>query len=449
MSSHLPLRQRNGTVLQSGIPKYAPEARPGRAAGLQLKGVVVATYVIDDPSHPRAQSDQAAPEPVAVYCDVLVYSNMPGMRWRAVSQCLVLQKRGGLHDGEVWKPKASTIDTTGNPLDYEVASNPADFDGDHVLIGFMNDNLNEPIIMGGIPHPSSDVGASPDEAPARRRLRLRLADGDPNLVKHHGTVYGVESSGDFTVDSRFANDGTLDAAGDGKETDPPTSATNAPALGSQTFQLPLDPETTETNYTRHKIAFYDMSDPTNPSEKVAMTFHKEKWDLTFTDSGMNVVVDDAVDRVKITTAAGLQFLVDGQSGLIELGAEGASDFISLNSKVQAELSRIKGDINTLADALARHRHPQEMYFLPLIPNPGVPIGECTPAPIIYGPPSGPFLNLISNAEPQKANAPIDEDAGPGQFVLPDVPPNPDRISGLFPDASDPGDTASAVGTLSG
>lgn len=60
-----PIRTGSGTLLQSGIPKRSAPFGLLRARGLLLRGVVTATYVVDDPNHPTADD-----EPVAVYATV-------------------------------------------------------------------------------------------------------------------------------------------------------------------------------------------------------------------------------------------------------------------------------------------------------------------------------------------------------------------------------------------
>jgi hypothetical protein len=130
-------------------------------------------------------------------------------------QVLVSQDRGGLHRDSVWKPKATSKDITGGSLNVNTASNPAMFDGDHVLVGFYDDNLNTPIILRGIPHPSADVGN--EDKTAGHRLRLKLADGDPEFVKHKGAFYGIDDSGDFVIDLREAYAGDTDASGNEPE----------------------------------------------------------------------------------------------------------------------------------------------------------------------------------------------------------------------------------------
>lgn len=393
---HRPIKTRSGALLQSGTPKKPMVARPLRARGLQLKGVVMATYVLDDPNHFQLDGRTGRDRAVGVYCDVLCYSNIPGMRWRMLPRCMVLQ-RAGMHDGEIWKPKASTMDITGNELDADGGGNPANFDGDHVLISFVNDNLNEPIIEGAIPHPGLDTGN--EESQHRRRVGLRQVDGSPRFYKNHGTYFGVDDNGNWVLDTRYAHDGKL--KDDGKEPDPPTDG-----KGAQTISLPLDAE-----YT---IKFYDMSDPENPEEKVVSEFVKNKWRVKFVDSGLELLVDD-------------------ENNIIELGEEGSSEKATIDSSLQSELSRIKGDIDLLAEQVTKTRMPLPEFPFPVI---FIDMVETFKQPLAYVP--GKVTNLRTGNPPGPNHAPLDAAAGDGEYVI-QLDPNK---AGIYDGGSDVNDTHS-------
>ncbi|NIR15124.1 MAG: hypothetical protein GWN86_14760, partial [Desulfobacterales bacterium] len=141
----------------------------------------MATYVTDDPNHPKALD--LLNRPSAVYCDVLTYNSIPGRRWAGFKKVLVSQDQGGLHDEKLWVPRATKTNLFGT-LNEGEGANPADMDGDHVLIGFMNDSLNEPIILKALPHPAKDLGN--DLYPVGKRLKLKRVDGNPDFIKHNG-----------------------------------------------------------------------------------------------------------------------------------------------------------------------------------------------------------------------------------------------------------------------
>lgn len=251
----------SGAVLQAGLPTSAMPWQG--SAGLLLRGVVVATYVSDADGHPYADYS-----PVAVYCDVLTYSSVPGVRWQLFNTCLVTQETGGMQQGHIWKPRAATLDVTGNPLNVSRATNPADLDGDHVLVGFLDNSLNNPIILRGIPHPAIDAGHGQDEV-LGARMKLTVADGDPDFRKHHGAFFGISDAGDMVVDLARAHAGALQD--DGSEPDPPQDG----SAGNLKINI-------EQNAQR-LLSLLDMSDPTNPTAVLTELLQLAGYTLDFMD----------------------------------------------------------------------------------------------------------------------------------------------------------------------
>lgn len=274
-----------GTRIQAGIPSRV--ARPERsAAGLLLRGVVVATYVSDEGGHPQEGREGELDQPLAVYCDVLVYPSIPGQRLFALKHAVVAQDVAGVHRGRIWKPRAATIDTSGNSLDQ--TSNPALLDGDHVLVGFLNDNFDQPVILKSLPHPIMDAGHEIPEKELGKRMKLKVTDGDPDFFKHHGVYYGVSDIGSFIVDTTWANDGEL--AVDGSEAVPPVDG-----KGGQNFRLP--------QHASYDLVFYDMSNPAVPVEVMKLTVDKDKLHLKVTQGETLKVEEDGVDA-KLTLGNG-------------------------------------------------------------------------------------------------------------------------------------------------
>jgi hypothetical protein len=197
-----------------------------------LRGCVVATYVVDDPSIDPNTPPYMGETPRVVYCDVMCYTTIPGQRFIYLQKALVAQPRGGLHNGKVWKPRAAKIDITGEQFVPTGASNPGNWDGDHVIVGFLDDMLNQPVVLYGIPHPAQDFGNEND--PVGQRLALKVADGDPDFHKHYGSYYGLDDKGDFVVDLQGAYTGP-DYQPDGKEPDPPGDG----SVGNVKIRLPV------------------------------------------------------------------------------------------------------------------------------------------------------------------------------------------------------------------
>lgn len=273
-----PKFNRAGARLQAGIPRQPMGYNVYDTGGLLTRGVVVATYVYDNPNHPATDKSEDEPDmPVSVVCDVLVYSDIPNVRWGFLPGCIVSQDRAGLHSGRIWKPKAATVTISGTDFNVEDGpTEPADLDGDHVLIGFIDQNRNIPIILRSLPHPVRDPGKNEDGT--GRRLQLKEVDGDPDYWKHHGTFYGVADNGDFIVDSSFANDGSLEEGG--AEPAPPTDG-----KGSQRFKLEFNAE--------HEIQLLDMADPTAPVVKASLKLNKDCLDLQYEGASLKVALQDA------------------------------------------------------------------------------------------------------------------------------------------------------------
>jgi hypothetical protein len=251
---------------------------------------------------------------------------MPNQRFNMLKQVLVSQEKSGLHHGGEWRPRASTQDITdaSTKLDADQASNPANLNGDHVLVGFIDGSFNTPVVLRSIPHPSNDIGN--DDKELGQRLKLKVVDGDPYFQKHHGSFFGVSDDGDFIADTTFANEGSTDA--EGIEPDPPIDG-----KGSQSFKLPQD--------GTYKIQLLDMSNPSSPSVVNEVVITKDK---------------------------------------IKLGSDSAGDQASLDSKVQTELTRIATELKALTIVFNTHTS-LDTYIFPLIPLPAPPVPVAPVAPL--------------------------------------------------------------------
>jgi len=272
-----------GTRIQAGTPVRAINS-DRRTYGLLVRGVVMATYVSDSPGHPlEAQADDSTMAPTAVYCDVLAFPSVPGQRWHYLRQVLVSQPTGGMHRGRVWKPRATTVDTSGTPVGDQTA-NPAHMDGDHVLVGFLDDNFGQPVILRGLPHPQVDEG-NPGTL-AGQHMKLVDGDGDPDFIRHHGVYYGVDDLGNYSCDTRWANDGRL--AADGHESLPPKLGDAAPeTLGNQSIDLPSE--------SKHQVSLWDMSTPDAPVEVMRFSVDKGKVHVMVTGGETLTVEEDGID----------------------------------------------------------------------------------------------------------------------------------------------------------
>jgi hypothetical protein len=204
MATNQPVPLRSGGLLQSGISRE-PATAPGPYHGV-VRGVVTATYVTDSPDHPMAQ---AGASPTCVYADVLVYGCLgPGSRFFFLPGAIVAQPSGGLQKGAIYKPRATSRLLSGKTLSDVTPQDVSQMDGDHVLVSFLEGHRNQPVIIGGLPHPSRDAGNN-KALPAGQRQQLKVVDGDPSFWKHHGAYFGVDDGGNFVVDTSLGNSGGL------------------------------------------------------------------------------------------------------------------------------------------------------------------------------------------------------------------------------------------------
>ena len=287
-------------IKQSGI-QWRPVDKPHEAMQINklLRGVVVATYLLDDANHPYAAGSPTLAKPTAVYCDVLCYSNVNGMKWAAIPKAMVLQDKGNMHSGRVWKPKASTMDVTGILFSADGICNPANFDGDHVLVGFMDGLQNQPIILGGVPHPSRDLGN--ENRSAGHRTYLKTTDGDPDFFKHHGTYYGIDDTGAFVVNTTMANNGQI--LPDGTEAPPPVDGS-----GVQAHYLPQD--------ATHRIEFDDMTNPDAPVPVSFQNIVKALYELSLDQAQAVFTIAQAALELKL--GLGATFKVENKDALAKL-----------------------------------------------------------------------------------------------------------------------------------
>lgn len=345
-----------GTRIQSGTPRTMPNPKR-RANGLLLRGVVTNTYVIDSDGHPAEDYDDAH-KPTAVYCDVLVLPSISGQRYFGIKKVLVAQDVQGLHRGRIWKPRPAKLDWL-DGLDINGGSDPAYIDGDHVLVGFMNDSLDQPVILKSLPHPSLDLGREDFEIGTR--MKLTEADKDPDLTRHHGVFWGVDDLGNWIQDSTFGNDGSLDDQG--KEADPPTDGTK----GNQTVNLPMD--------SKFTINLMDMSDPKNPAPKVTIEVAKGGETVDIKDPGGKWVLKVAEGTNTLTLEK-----ADADAKLtLGDGAVHAAIFEHLQTWWDTQ-------VKPKLDAFDAHQH-LNTYIAPLIPAPGppVPVTPVPPSPTITAP----------------------------------------------------------------
>lgn len=207
MTRYAPTPTVGGGVIPGGLPKgVMPQS--GKANGLNVRGVVLVLTGFGEPSPPL----QAAQ---AVYASVLCYG-----RLRCVlPRVLVTQPHGGPQSGRIGGIRPSSIAIgEGGALNPDFAS-PADCDGSHVIVSFLDDDLALPYISAVIPHPKVDLGHDASDDVGDRLAVSSEEAATPLLDKHNGAWWGVTAEGEWVFDlekvhlGRLQPDGTEPAAG--------------------------------------------------------------------------------------------------------------------------------------------------------------------------------------------------------------------------------------------
>lgn len=284
----------SGAVLQTGMrPKTVTPPNP---MGLLMRGVVVATYVTDDPQNPY---NTAKTTPYAVYCDVLTYGPAAGGTPTLVTKAIVSQERAGIQDGSIWRPRAATLDVSGQPLSL-AHSNLMDLDGDHVLLGFIDGTYQTPVILRSLPHPQADVGQSQAEPSHGQPMRLKQVDGAPDLDKHLGVVHGVDARANFVVRTLYANDGSLTAKG------AQPAPAQSPEMGNVVLQMHAQ--------AQRLSQWLDMGTPASPAEVLREVLSLSQYHLQFAQQAAHWSVSDRTGNTLEAKGGGAQATVQVGDG---------------------------------------------------------------------------------------------------------------------------------------
>jgi len=196
-------------MIPGGFPKRF--GAPERIQAVAVRAVVLQVEAVDE-------QDPVLGPRAAVYCRVLTYATNPDLRGRVIPRVLVTYPTAGLHDGDVWLPRPSTRTARGFTAGDLSGISPAELDGDHVVVAFLEGNPTQPYLQRALPHPNADARAlSGAERWGGQRLRPVNADAAaPGVdwhpargVRHAGAFFGVDGAGNFVVDLREAHGGAL------------------------------------------------------------------------------------------------------------------------------------------------------------------------------------------------------------------------------------------------
>lgn len=184
--------------------KGRPRVPPGRnAAGVIHRGVVLKVYTPDDPQIAVGRFGFDPSANPGVTCDVQLIDRRSNTVLKNVP---ILTQSAGLNDYEEWHPQ-DTAQAIGQPLTKTVTENPAgptrgeDMVGDWVVVAYLANDLNQPVIIGQLPHPKTNSRPS-FTALTQYKWRRFL----------RGISIGVTAGGDVELDLSTASDGTLDPA---------------------------------------------------------------------------------------------------------------------------------------------------------------------------------------------------------------------------------------------
>lgn len=201
------------------------QGRARTANGLMVRGVVMKTYLPDDPQAAARENDRpfAGAALSAVLCDVLVID--PEFK-TYLKDVPVMTPSGGLNDHEIWVPRPSSTDLDTGNLKFSLEGSTGDtsaahnMDGDQVVVGFLGNDANQPVIIGQFVHPKTNRRPSATDATQYKwRKYVR------------GMDLGVTDDGNALIDLSKANTGTITP--DGSE----TPAAGAGGSGNMTMTM--------------------------------------------------------------------------------------------------------------------------------------------------------------------------------------------------------------------
>ncbi len=180
----------DGNIRQAGVKGPARHNEHlDNAQGFITRAVVLATYFTEEDSRNGFVEGKQR----TVSCDVRTY----GRHMRELFKVPVLQKEQGLFDEDIYIPRHARQHIDGGDMlgraSEKSPPTPAEkLDGDHVLIGFLDNDPQQPVVLPFVmPHPRSNY------AP-------KAVDGRIRRIRHNGTSMEFDKNGNFTIDARGA-----------------------------------------------------------------------------------------------------------------------------------------------------------------------------------------------------------------------------------------------------
>ena len=183
--------------------------------GALLRGQVVAVYAPDDSSAARSPGTKGFTGKYSPWlCDIQIVEN----QYRSIlPRVPIMTMAFGVTDMVQWKPRASTIDLRdGTSIQLEDSTSglgtPAhEQDGDWVVVAFLDNDTNKPVIIGQLPHSQTLNPISVNDDPQYKwQARVR------------GNLIGIQDGGQIDIDATNQTTGTVETDGTesgGKQSD--------------------------------------------------------------------------------------------------------------------------------------------------------------------------------------------------------------------------------------
>lgn len=188
---YAPKRLANGVVIPGGLdqrPRNTP--LPLDASKGPYRAIVTNVYSSVDPQSFRRKS---------IECDLItVKGNV------AIYHATVMQKNHGLNSADLWFPRPSSKTVSGAPLDTDTLY--GDYDGDIVLVDFIEGESDFPVVLGALPHEQSK--RKPIPGPGWTEPTISTTRGVPMFEEHYthhrGTEIRINQLGDVLIDTAGA-----------------------------------------------------------------------------------------------------------------------------------------------------------------------------------------------------------------------------------------------------
>lgn len=187
VARYKPQRMAGGVVLPSSLdmrPRHTPlplEPRKG-----PFRAVVLQTYVSTDSDSFRKKT---------IECDVvLTKTHVP------LNNVAVMQRSHGLNDADLWIPRPTTKTVSLAPLQADTLYD--DYDGDLVLVDFIEGDSEYPIITGALSHEQTKrkivTGSGWSEGDPTSRGTAHTRE---RYIHHRGTEFRINEGGDLLIDT--------------------------------------------------------------------------------------------------------------------------------------------------------------------------------------------------------------------------------------------------------